>query len=132
MKNMAWFVKALNKDENGFTLVELIVVIAILGILAAIAVPRFTGTLNQSKNNADKASAQIIADAAARYITDQGSVPDSLTISTLQSAKYLDSNIKPQSGGTSFTITIDKSNNKVSVSIDNGTELASATFEIIQ
>ncbi|WZL73669.1 prepilin-type N-terminal cleavage/methylation domain-containing protein [Clostridiaceae bacterium 35-E11] len=33
----------MNKKSDGFTLVELIIVIAILGIIAAIAVPRFTG-----------------------------------------------------------------------------------------
>jgi len=35
--------KALNKKSDGFTLIELIVVIAILGIIVAIAVPRLTG-----------------------------------------------------------------------------------------
>ena len=36
--------KKIKKNNKGFTLVELVVVIAILGILAAIAVPRFTGS----------------------------------------------------------------------------------------
>lgn len=93
---MAWFVKALNKDEKGFTLIELIVVIAILGILAAIAVPRVTGSLNTAKENANNANLQIVQEAVERYNAENGSYPSKLddlvpdylkSIPTLQDGK---------------------------------------------
>ena len=43
------------KNNKGFTLIELIMVTIILGILAAVAVPRYMGTVSQAEAAAEKA-----------------------------------------------------------------------------
>ena len=48
------------KNRKGFTLIELIIVIAILGILALIAIPRLGGFSNSAKIATDKAAAEIV------------------------------------------------------------------------
>jgi len=52
------------KNRRGFTLIELIVVLAVLAIVMAIAVPRFMGVQDQSRLKADASSAQQIINSA--------------------------------------------------------------------
>ena len=51
------------KKEEGFSLIELIIVIAILAIIAAIAVPNLIGNIRRANESTDEANAKLIYDA---------------------------------------------------------------------
>jgi len=53
--------------RKGFTLVELIIVVSILGILAAIVLPEFQGHISQAKESQAKANLRIFREVLARY-----------------------------------------------------------------
>lgn len=64
----------MKRDEKGFTLGELLIVTAIIGVLVAISIPVFSGQLEKSRKAVDLANVRSAkAAAAAEYMTDGAS-----------------------------------------------------------
>ncbi len=66
------FMKQFKKNKKGFTLVELMVVVAIIGILTAIAIPVYNSTQNKAKLSAHLANVRILEGAAQQYLLNEG------------------------------------------------------------
>jgi type IV pilus assembly protein PilA len=58
------------RNQKGFTLIELMIVIAIIGILAAIAIPQFTVYKARGYNATSKSDLKVAYTAAQAYFTD--------------------------------------------------------------
>lgn len=65
---MKELLKRIWKKDEGFSLIELIIVIAILAIIAAIAVPNLIDNINNSRRTTDISNAKMIHDAVAQAL----------------------------------------------------------------
>jgi len=71
----------------GFTLIELMVVLAIIATLLSIAAPRYVGSLERSKEAVLKEDLYQLRDAIGKYYGDKGRYPESLE--ALAAERYL-------------------------------------------
>jgi prepilin-type N-terminal cleavage/methylation domain-containing protein len=83
--DMRWTVPA----RRGFTLIELMIVVAIIGILAAIAIPKFASLIRHSGEGTSKGNLATIRSAISIYYSDmEGTYPADMASLTI-AGKYL-------------------------------------------
>ncbi len=89
------------KNKKGFTLIELVVVVAILGVLALLIVPNVTNRISEAKEAVLEANIKVINNAIKLYYAMEGNYPTleetddddgklGKIIEVLQAVKYLD------------------------------------------
>ena len=71
----------------GFTLIELLVVMAIIALLISIAVPRYIGGLEKSKETVLRQTLAVTRDSLDKFYSDNGKYPENMEI--LVSKRYL-------------------------------------------
>ena len=65
-------IKRITKNKKGFTLAELLIVVAIIGVLVAISIPIFTAQLEKARDAVTLSNVRAAyAEASAAYLTDQ-------------------------------------------------------------
>lgn len=97
------------QDALGFTLVELLVVFALLALLLSIAVPRYLNSTEAAAHNVRQQNLATLRDAIDKFKADQGRYPNELT--ELVQRQYLrDLPLDPVSKSNSWTVVKHPSN----------------------
>jgi general secretion pathway protein G len=71
-------VRRIPKQDAGFTLIELMIVMAIIGVLAAVAIPRFSAAIQQAREAVLKEDLHVLREAIDSYTMDKQKAPQSL------------------------------------------------------
>lgn len=92
--------------HQGFMLLELIIVVAIIGILAAVAVPNLTGMTDDAKIARIQSDLSAMGTAAEVYYVKNGSYPTSLDqlVGTSEKSGYLKKVPEPPDESVTYTI----------------------------
>lgn len=90
----------MNKLQQGFTLIELMIVVAIIGILAAVAIPSYQDYTARAQVTEAVSLTAAFKTGLAEFYADSGTYPSNLTaIGTTTAGKYVASMVVSSSGG---------------------------------
>jgi type II secretion system protein G len=124
-------------EESGFTLVELLVVMLIIGLLAAIAIPSFFNQRDKAYDASAKEMARTAETAMETYATDNGgtytavtpaalnTIENSISTTTSTTKVYLSAAAAAGTGGKGWTLTVTspKTGNTFSIARDATTSV---------
>ncbi|KQA21456.1 pilin [Vibrio metoecus] len=101
-----------NKQQQGFTLIELMIVVAVIGVLAAIAIPQYQNYVKKSEAAAAVATVRSLTTNIDTYIADVGTFPEDANFGDIGAAAGMNKlgNIALDSDAKTVTLTFDSNN----------------------
>lgn len=113
---------AVRKGNSGFTIVELLVVIIVIGILLAVGIASYVGVQQNSRNSLRETRAALIADTLETYYDKYGEYPGCARFTSLSTIKTVFPSLDPQALQTPRGLTDQQ--------LRCGTSIATATDDI--
>ena len=114
-------------NKKGFTLAELLVVVAIIAVLVAISIPIFTSQLEKARESTDAANIRAaIAEVTADALTSEKTIEDKTVVATQTKPKWQTENdaetmkisnidVTAKTKGNNYTISYNTTTQKVEV-----------------
>lgn len=114
----------MNKMKQGFTLIELMIVVAVIGVLAAIAIPQYQNYVAKSELAAAYSSLSALKTNTEDYLANNAStITDASSIQAVQPSNAAVGRIEASGGGTSDVILTYKFGSAASAKIGSTGEL---------